>query len=74
MFYVQYVEHMSRYTLASHTYVNVFVIDICLYTCISVIVIVLCYLYLRYFMHRLNLFILYMYLCDIIVYVKITVC
>ena len=35
------------------------------YTCISVIVIVLCYLYLRYFIHRLKFF-LYMYFRDII--------
>ena len=48
-----------------YTYVNVFVIYSLSYTCISVIVIVLCYLYLRYFMHRLN-FILYIYFCDII--------
>ena len=64
MFYVQYVEHILDIHYM-YTYVNVFVIYSLSYTCISVIVIVLCYLYLRYFMHRLN-FILYMYFCDII--------
>ena len=44
---------------------SLFIVCSRVYTCISVIVIVLCYLYLRYFMHRLN-FILYMYFCDII--------
>ena len=63
-FYVQYVEHILDIHCI-YTYVNVFVIYSLSYTCISVIVIVLCYLYLRYFMHRLN-FILYMYFCDII--------
>ena len=63
MFYVQYVEHILDIHYI-YTYVNVFVIYSLSYTCISVIVIVLCYLYLRYFMHRLN-FILYNF-CDII--------
>ena len=64
MFYVQYVEHILDIHYI-YTYVNVFVIYSLSYTCISVIVIVLCYLYLRYFMHRLNL-ILYMDFSDII--------
>ena len=51
--------------ISIYTYVILLIIYVLSYTCISVIVIVLCYLYLRYFMHRLN-FILYMYFCDII--------
>ena len=42
MFYVQYVEHILDIHYI-YTYVNVFVIYSLSYTCISVIVIVLCY-------------------------------
>ena len=61
MFYVQYVEHILDIHYI-YTYVNVFVIYSLSYTCISVIVIVLCYLYLRYFMHRLNFYLIHVFL------------
>ena len=66
MFYVQSVEHiLDIHYIYIYIYVIVFFIYILSYTCISVIIMVLCYLYLRYIIHRLN-FILYMYFCDII--------
>ena len=62
--YVKVSDHL--YTLHLYLYLRYCVRYLCLYyTSISVTVIVLCYLYLRYFIHR-KYIMLYMYFCDII--------
>ena len=62
---ILYVYFCDSIWLFTYIYIYTSLFYVLSYTCISVTVIVLCYLYLRYFMHRLN-FILYMYFCDII--------